>query len=428
MTFSEESALVLGIDIGTSGVRAVLMNSKFDVVAQSSSLMSDFDPNHRSPVVWWMSLESALEQLRTEAPEQWRQVLGISVDGTSGTMLALNNEFEPIGDALMYNDPVENPDILEQIRQHAPRESAAHGATSGLAKLMTLQELPGCHRVLHQADWVLGKFIGKYRWSDENNSLKTGYDPILREWPNWISQTKARRELLPDPKEPGQVTGEIDQKIADRFGLAKDIKIVSGTTDGCAAFLATGATEIGDGVTSLGSTLVVKILSDQPVFAPEYGIYSHRIGDQWLPGGASNTGGNVLNHFFSDEELIGHSRNIDPETQINLDYYPLLKAGERFPINDSAFPPRLEPRPPDDQTFLHGLLLGMSKVEALAYKRLKELGGPDLKSLRTVGGGSKNSVWTALRQKQIPVPMQNVASDQAAAGAARLAWKGLLSV
>ncbi|MGB0706514.1 MAG: FGGY-family carbohydrate kinase [bacterium] len=428
MTFSEESALALGIDIGTSGVRAVLMNSKFDVVAQSSSLMSDFGANHRSPVVWWKSLESALEQLRTEAPEQWRQVLGISVDGTSGTMLALNNEFEPIGDALMYNDPVENPDILEQIREHAPRESAAHGATSGLAKLMTLQELPGCHRVLHQADWVLGKFIGKYRWSDENNSLKTGYDPILREWPNWISQTKARRELLPDPKEPGQVTGEIDQKIADRFGLAKDIKIVSGTTDGCAAFLATGATEIGDGVTSLGSTLVVKILSDQPVFAPEYGIYSHRIGDQWLPGGASNTGGNVLTHFFSDEELSGHSRNIDPETQINLDYYPLLKAGERFPINDPAFPPRLEPRPPDDQTFLHGLLLGMSKVEALAYKRLKELGGPDLKSLRTVGGGSKNSVWTALRQKQIPVPMQNVASDQAAAGAARLAWKGLLSV
>ncbi len=402
------------------------MNSKFDVVAQSSSLMTDFGPNHRSPVVWWKSLESALEQLRKEASEQWSQVVGISVDGTSGTMLALNNEFEPIGDALMYNDQVENPDVLEQIRQHAPRESAAHGATSGLAKLMTLQELSGCHRVLHQADWVLGKFIGEYRWSDENNSLKTGYDPILREWPNWISQTKARRVLLPDPKEPGQVTGEIHKKIANRFGLSKDIKIVSGTTDGCAAFLATGATEIGDGVTSLGSTIVVKILSDQPVFAPEYGIYSHRIGDQWLPGGASNTGGNVLTHFFSDEELIRHSRNLDPETQINLDYYPLLKAGERFPINDPAFPPRLEPRPPDDQTFLHGLLVGMSKVEALAYNRLKELGGPDLKSLRTVGGGSKNSVWTALRQKQTPVPMQNVASDQAAAGAARLAWKGLL--
>ena len=428
MKSSQESALVLGIDIGTSGVRAVLMNSKFDVLAQSSSLMSNFGSNYRNPAVWWQSLESALEKLRIEVHEKWSQVAGISVDGTSGTMLVLNNKFEPIGDALMYNDPVEDPDVLEQIRKHAPRESAAHGATSGLAKLMKLQELNGCHRALHQADWVLGKFVGEYRWSDENNSLKTGYDPILREWPNWISQTKARRELLPDPKEPGQVTGEIDQKIAVRFGLSKDIKIVSGTTDGCAAFLATGASEIGDGVTSLGSTLVVKILSDQPVFAPEYGIYSHRIGDQWLPGGASNTGGNVLTHFFSDKELLKLSRNIDPETILDLDYYPLLKPGERFPINDPSFPPRLEPRPTDDQTFLHGLLLGMSAVEALAYNRLNELGGPVLKSLRTVGGGSKNSVWTALRQKQLPIQMQNVASDQAAAGAARLAWKGLLSI
>ena len=428
MKSSQESALVLGIDIGTSGVRAVLMNSKFDVVAQRSSLMSDFGSNHRNPAVWWKSVESTLAQLRIESNDQWNQVAGISVDGTSGTMLALNNKQEPIGDALMYNDPVEDPDILEQIRQYAARESAAHGATSGLAKLMKLQELDGCHRALHQADWALGKFIGEYRWSDENNSLKTGYDPILREWPNWISQTKARRELLPDPKEPGQVTGEIDQKIAVRFGLSKDIKIVSGTTDGCAAFLATGASEIGDGVTSLGSTLVVKILSDQPVFAPEYGIYSHRIGDQWLPGGASNTGGNVLTHFFSDEELLKLSRNIDPETILDLDYYPLLKPGERFPINDPSFPPRLEPRPTDDQTFLHGLLLGMSAVEALAYNRLNELGGPVLKSLRTVGGGSKNSVWTALRQKQLPIQMQNVASDQAAAGTARLAWKGLLSI
>ena len=428
MKASQESALALGIDIGTSGVRAVLMNSKFDVLAQSSSLMSNFGSNFRNPAVWWKSLESALEKLRIDVNEKWSQVAGISVDGTSGTMLALNNKFEPICDALMYNDPVQDLDILEQIRNHAPRDSAAHGATSGLAKLMKLQELHGCHRALHQADWVLGKFIGEYRWSDENNSLKTGYDPILRKWPNWISQTKARRELLPDPKEPGQVTGVIDQKIAVRFGLSKDIKIVSGTTDGCAAFLATGASEIGDGVTSLGSTLVVKILSNQPVFAPEYGIYSHRIGDQWLPGGASNTGGNVLTHFFSDEELLKLSRNIDPETTVDLDYYPLLKPGERFPINDPSFPPRLDPRPTDDQTFLHGLLLGMSVVEALAYNRLNELGGPVLKSLRTVGGGSKNSVWTALRQKQLSIQMQNVASDQAAAGAARLAWKGLLSV
>ena len=76
MTFSQESALALGIDIGTSGVRAVLMNSKFDVVAQeSSSLMSDFDLTTEARCLV-EALESALEQLRTEAPEQWRHSSG----------------------------------------------------------------------------------------------------------------------------------------------------------------------------------------------------------------------------------------------------------------------------------------------------------------------------------------------------------------
>ena len=75
--------------------------------------------------------------------------------------------------------------------------------------------------------------------------------------------------------------------------------VVAGTTDGCAAFLASGASEAGDGVTSLGTTLTLKLLSATPVFAPQFGVYSHRIGDQWLAGGASNSGGGVLASLFS---------------------------------------------------------------------------------------------------------------------------------
>jgi sugar (pentulose or hexulose) kinase len=421
-------SLVLGIDIGTSGVRAVLMNSHYKVIAQQSRIMADLGSNYRNPFVWWQTLESTLDLLRKKTSEQWEQIAGIAVDGTSGTLMALNNNFEPLGDAMMYNDPSGDADALEQIRQRAPRQSAAHGATSGLAKLMVLQEISGCYRVLHQADWVMGKLLGEYRWSDQNNSLKTGYDSIAKEWPDWISHTRARREFLPDVKEPGEIVGEIHPGMAKRFGLPIDVNIISGTTDGCAAFLATGATEIGDGVTSLGSTLVVKIISEKPIFSPEYGIYSHRIGDTWLPGGASNTGGNVLAHFFSNEEILTLSRKVDPDKPTNLEYYPLVKAGERFPINDPAYPPRLTPKPEDDATFLHGLLSGMSAVESLAYNRLEELGAPTLKSLRTVGGGSQNTAWTALRQRQLSVPTHDVVSDQAAAGAARLAWKGLMNV
>ena len=85
--------------------------------------------------------------------------------------------------------------------------------------------------------------------------------------------------------DPGAVTGTARGRLASRFGLNPETLIVAGTTDGCASFLATGASEPGDGVTALGSTLTIKLLCDAPIFAPEYGIYSHRIAGGWLAGG-----------------------------------------------------------------------------------------------------------------------------------------------
>jgi D-ribulokinase len=213
--------------------------------------------------------------------------------------------------------------------------------------------------------------------------------------------------------------------VALAFGLSKYVAIVSGTTDGCAAFLASGASQPGDGVTSLGTTLTLKLLSDKPVFAPEYGIYSHRIGDQWLAGGASNSGGVVLGQYFSKVEIEQLSALIDPAVESGLHYYPLPKVGERFPINDASYAPRLVPRPSDDAKFLQGLFEGMAGIEALGYQRLAELGASPLSSIRSAGGGAANEKWTAIRLTKLAVPQLPSASDHAAMGTARLAWRGI---
>jgi len=178
-------------------------------------------------------------------------------------------------------------------------------------------------------------------------------------------------------------------------------------------------------VTALGSTLVVKLLCDKPLFAPEYGLYSHRLGDTWLAGGASNTGGVVLAAYFEPERLAELSAVIDPTIETGLDYYPLLKPGERFPINDPTLKPRIEPRPASDALFLQGLLEGMAGVEALAYERLASVGGPKTVSVRTVGGGAKNQAWTRIRERRLGMPLTPAASEDAALGTARLAWQGV---
>ena len=418
-------ALFLGLDLGTSGARAVVVDAEGTTLAAAKSAMADHGDSLRDPGAWAAAADHALRGALADVDPG--RVRALAVDGTSGTLLACDAEGRPLGEGLMYNDPCTDQGVLDAIATHAPATSAAHGPTSGAARVVLLARRPGVARVLHQADWIAGRLSG--RWiSDANNALKTGYDPVAAHWPDWLARAGVPVALLPKVVEPGQDTGPIGLDAAERFGLSADCRMIAGTTDGCASFLATGADRAGDGVSALGTTLTVKLLSDVPIFAPEYGIYSHRILGMWLAGGASNTGGVALLAHFDAGQIAALSARIDPETDSGLDYYPLPKPGERFPIADPALAPRLTPRPADDARFLHGLFDGIAGIEALAYQRLAELGAPPLARLRSLGGGAANPVWTRLRARRLQVPFVAPLSDEAAYGAALLArhgWKGV---
>jgi sugar (pentulose or hexulose) kinase len=414
--------VVLGIDIGTSGVRIAAADrnntpmamSKADIVAplqNTGRLLQD-------PNIWWESVGQAFAALDLKG----LAVLAIAIDGTSGTILSVDGTGNPIGLASMYNDLAPREDV-DRVSSAATLESAARGGSSPLARALSMQE--NARRILHQADWLAGQFSGRFDVSDENNALKSGYDPKTREWPSWIAATGFDMKLLPEVVPAGTVTGKIRPEIANAFKLPNTVCIVAGTTDGCAAFLASGATDPGDGVTSLGTTLTLKLLSEHPVFSPQYGIYSHRIGEQWLAGGASNSGGGVLRRYFSGDDIIRLTGLIDPQVPTGLDYYPLTQAGERFPIADPGFAPRLEPRPADERTYFQAILEGIAGVEKLGYQRLAQLGASPLTSIRSVGGGAASAPWTAIRLKALGVPAKQPASEHAAMGTARLAWRGL---
>jgi len=108
-----------------------------------------------------------------------------------------------------------------------------------------------------------------------------------------------------------------------------------------------------------------------------------------------------------------------------LDYYPLLKAGDRFPINDPNLPPRLAPRPPNNVEFLHGLLEGISRIEAQGYGLLQELGAEQLSSVYTAGGGAVNTKWSEMRRRYLQVPVEASVHKEAAYGSALLAMRGV---
>ncbi len=412
----------LGIDVGTSGVRIAARGRDGALLAMSSAPitapLADGARRLQDPQLWWQALCEAFAALDLKNI----RVLALAVDGTSGSILAVDDKGEPQGLASMYDD-MADAELLKRVAAFAPPETAALGSTSPLARALATDK--SAPRILHQADWISGRFSGRFDVTDENNALKSGYDPVARQWPAWIYETGFGVSRFPTVVPAGERVGTILPEVASRLGLPEDVAIVAGTTDGCAAFLASGASKAGDGVTSLGTTLTLKLLSATPVFAPQFGIYSHRIGNQWLAGGASNSGGGVLASLFSRDDIVRLSALIDPAVPTGLDYYPLVRPGERFPSNDPQFAPRLSPRPKEDHVFLQGVLEGITAIEAQGYRKLAELGSSTLSSIRSVGGGAANDTWTIIRLKALGVPAKKAESGHAAMGTARLAWRGI---
>ncbi len=419
---------VLGIDIGTSGCRACVLDTRGRVLARAAARLPA--PLRNGPQVeqdsrhWWKAVENVLAQLRERVT--LREVMSIAVDATSSTLLLCTAKGSPLGPALMYND-TRAVNEARRIAAVAPAESGAHGPSSSLAKLMVLLKgrnaKRACH-ALHQADWVLGTLTGRYGLSDENNALKLGFDPVGRCWPDWLQSLGIESALLPTVLPPGTDAGTIEPSLAEKWQFSTGTRIIAGTTDSTAAIIATDA-HPGEAVTSLGSTMVLKVLSTRPVFAPQYGIYSHRLGDHWLTGGASNTGGAVLLQYFSTGELDELTQQLDPRCATGLDYYPLPARGERFPVNDPELEPRLHPRPAERSVFLQAILEGMAGIELRGYRLLESLGAPYPEAVYTMGGGAANPAWSEIRKQRLGIPLLRPAYPDAACGSARLALKGI---
>ncbi len=357
------------------------------------------------------------------------QIKGLAVDGTSGTVVATDVSGHPLHPALMYND-ARAQQQAQLIAQFAPPHSAAHGASSGLAKILWLlkhlHNKTPCH-FANQSDWIVGKLSGQYNLSDHNNCLKIGYDVTNHCWPDWLKHLGVPIPLLPCPHAPGTRLTTVSNDAAEITGLKAGTPIYAGTTDSTAAIHATGARHPGDAITSLGSTLVTKVISHEPLFSTSAGVYSQPFGDKWLVGGSSNSGGNVLSHYFTLEEIQTLSKDIDPLSSPGLDYYPLLSAGERFPICDPEFPPKLTPRPENTTIFLHAILEGIATIEHRAYRVLADLGAPYPSQVYSTGGGSNNPVWTKIRAKMLDAQMLRPEQQDAAYGVAKIARNGHLN-
>ena len=455
MATTTDALVGLGVDLGTSGVRVCVVERG----ARGVSILSEgatrwTDDEGREPAVWLRALRETIAKCDDAAVAR---VGRVAVSGTSASTLLVDGSTGAVRrPPMMYSDAVggdAGAAALGAIDAHAPPGHACRGATSALAKVLAwASDAPlGARDVAaHQADYVAAALCAGVDGeqlaappalrSDWHNALKMGFDVVELRWPAWLLEgampavgaAPAALERL-GVLRPGVADERraVSEAAAAHWRLPEGAAVVGGTTDSIAAFLACSCdaaagvvrVEPGRAVTSLGSTTALKLVSDVKIDDAATGVYSHRLDDAWLVGGASNAGCRVLRDFaFGDDELAALSLTLDAARTNDAGIYPLSKAGERFPFNDPAKPPKL-PGGDDREAVLHDLLVGIADVERLGYAALADRGATPLRSVQTAGGGAKNPQWRALREAMLGVPVVGAENTDAAFGAALLALR-----
>ncbi|WP_433163172.1 FGGY-family carbohydrate kinase [Kribbella sp. CA-247076] len=400
----------IGVDLGTQSVRAVLVDADGHVLARASRpLVSHRDgPRHeQDPQSWLDAVDAVLAEVA--GPGEGPDVEGLAICSTSGTFLLTDEHGRPVTPALMYDD-ARAADRRDHIVDADPeRWATAMQPTWALPKLHWLQPTAR-HRLVHSADFVAAHLVGHPVATDTSHALKTGYDLVADSWPQAaFDKLGLPASIFPDVVLPGTQLGRTPDGVPVHAGM----------TDGCAAQIAAGALTPGSWNSVLGTTLVLKGVSEDLLHDPTGAVYSHRHPDGgWLPGGASSTGAGVLTELLPNADLDALDKAAAP---VDAVVYPLTKTGERFPFVAPQAERFTLGNAGDDVATYVAVLQGVAFIERLAFEHLVGLGADPVRSVSLTGGAVRSGYWNQLRADVLGVPVELPASPDPAYGMAVLA-------
>jgi sugar (pentulose or hexulose) kinase len=428
------SGLVAGIDVATREARVVIASARGRIVSLGALELAPVrrpadGHSEQDAASWWPAVAGALRQATASIGAATRRIAAVTVTATSGTVVLVDRRGRPVGPALLYDD--RRAAAQAQRAQALGRErwdacALRIGASFALAKLAWLAEtgaLGGADCAWGAADVVVARLTGAPPVTDWSHALKTGYDAVREEWPvDVLDGLGIPERVLPPVAAPGALAGCVSAVAAAETGLPRGCEVRLGMTDGCTAQIACGAVEPGRFVGTLGTTLVVKGASATPVRDPTGAIYNHRLAaGGWLPGGASNTGGEVLRARFPHSDLRAFDSAAARHGPAATVMYPLVGVGERFPFVAPDAAAFVLGEPAGDVEAYRAALEGVAFVERLAYERLAALGAAPEGAVAAAGRASASAVWNRIRATVLQRPLIVPAHPASAFGAAMLA-------
>jgi sugar (pentulose or hexulose) kinase len=423
--------MAIGIDGGTSGVRAMAATAEGEVVAEARAPLVDLPtpaPAHEQDAhTWWRAVCQTLGELREslKSGQNWNAITGIAVTSTSGSLVLADSDGEPVRPAMLYDDGRAAP-VADELNARLPAGEAKVNASFSLSKSLWVRKhepavWDRARYILHPADWLTAKLTGEWGFSDYSDALKLGYDQEKNHWSAAVALADVPSAMLPSVVAPGEQVGAVCARAASDTGLTAGVPVLAGATDGLASLIGSGAHQPGHANTTLGTTLVWKVLSPaKPRLGP--GMYCHYLPSKlWAPGAASNTGPGSIQLDEARIDPAETDRRAATHLPTPIQCYPLSGRGERFPFLNPQARAFWEGTPASPGERHAAQLQALACVERWGYERLEDCGVAVSSEVFSAGSAAASPVLSQLRANVLDRAVVRCANPTAAFGAAILA-------
>ncbi|MFN4242641.1 MAG: xylulokinase [Tepidisphaerales bacterium] len=454
-------AILLGIDIGTSATKTLLLDDKGKVLATA---LSEYELRSPKPGWyeqqphddWWNAVCAATQAVMKKAKLKPAAVSAIGLSGQMHGSVFLDAKGRSLRPALLWND--------QRTAEECAEIEAAAGGREGLVKLVANPALTGftapkilwlrknepkryelTRQILLPKDFVRFQMTGEYATEVSDASGTLLLDVGKRDWSTeLLSKLKIDKSLLPKVYESTTVTGKLTKEAADHLGLAPGIPVVGGAGDVAAGAVGNGIVRSGQLASIIGTSGIIFAHTDQMAHDAKGRVHTmcHAVPGKWCVFGCMLSGGGSLQWF---RDTLGQEEVAAAKKAKTSPYVLLSKLAESAPVGCEGliFLPYLTgERCPYNDPFAKGAFIGLTRrtTRAMMARAVMEgvcFGMRDLleiiramriptDSLRATGGGAKSELWLQLQADIFRLPTALTNSDEGPAlGVAILAGVGI---
>lgn len=435
----------LGIDLGTSSVKLLLMDEAQNMVASAEAALSLQQPqplwSEQNPADWWAALEQAAHALHQQAPAAWCAVQAVGLSGQMHGAVLLDAQENVLRPAILWNDGRSATECA-WLEAHEPRSRQITGnlAMPGFTapKLLWVRAhepalFARVARVLLPKDWLRLQLTGQAVSDMSDASGTLWLDIGRRAWSGEMLHACGLSEAqMPCLVEGSQISAVVHPRWMQRWGWQGEVVVAGGGGDNAASAVGIGAVAHGQGFVSLGTSGVIFRVSERFMPAPEHAVhaFAHALPGQWHQMSVMLSAASALTWLsrlsgVSEAVLSQQVASLPASRRASAPLFRPYLQGERTPHNNpllrASFTGLQSAHELPDLAYavMEGVAFGLlDGWHAMGHR------GPSSTPLALVGGGARSNAWAQLIASALQCPLHHreEAPVAAALGAARLGW------